>query len=220
MTITTVIFDMDGTLVDTAPDLTAALNHVLNKNDFASIDVEIAKSMIGYGAGAMIQQGLKHLGHVLPRDRISEMEQAFNIYYDNHFTDHCRLFDGIDECLRTLKHQKYQLAVCTNTGEALARQILSELSIIDYFSAVCGGDTFSKKKPNPEPIWGAINAVSGERSRALMVGDSKTDIEAARAAKIPAIGVSYGYSNIPMNDLNPDCTVSSGKALLHEIRNF
>jgi phosphoglycolate phosphatase len=220
MTITTVIFDMDGTLVDTAPDLTAALNHVLNKNDFASINVEIAKSMIGYGAGAMIQQGLKHLGHVVPKDHISEMEKAFNIYYNDHFTDHCRSFEGIDECLRALKDQKYQLAVCTNTGEALARQILSELNIVNLFSAICGGDTFSKKKPNPEPIWGAINAVSGERSRSLMVGDSKTDIEAARAAKIPVIGVSYGYSNIPISDLNPDRTVSSSKALLHEIRSF
>jgi len=210
----TVLFDMDGTLVDTAPDLVASLNSVLSQNGFQTVEERLAKTMIGYGAGAMISEGLKVLGETVSASQLADMEAAFDAYYDINFAEQCRVFDGIEACLKKLSEENTRLAVCTNTGEALAKKILNALDLEKWFHAISGGDTFETKKPDAAPILKTIEAVSGTRDRAIMVGDSKTDVLAARAASIPVIAVTYGYSKEPIETHSPDFIASSGWDIL------
>jgi len=199
MTALTVCFDMDGTLVDTAPDLVGAMNHVLQSNGFDTVAYEQAKTMIGQGAAAMIKSGLGLLGEEVSDERLLSMEAVFADHYDQNYAEQSRVFDGAHEALDALKELECKLVVCSNTGEILVDKILSEFGLRDRFLAICGGDSTEFKKPDPRPLHHIVNLANGSLSRSIMVGDSETDIEAAKRAEFPVIAFDFGYSKTPVH---------------------
>ncbi|MGI6245696.1 MAG: phosphoglycolate phosphatase [Pseudochelatococcus sp.] len=199
------VFDLDGTLADTAPDLVAALNAVLAEEHLPPLAVEDARDLIGAGARALIQRGLQVSGRPAPDDvQLERMFRAFLVHYGAHLNDHTRLFPGVEEALGRFVDEGWILAVCTNKYENHSLQLLDLLGIAGRFTAICGRDTFPYFKPDPRHLTLTIERAGGSERRAVMVGDSQTDIKTARAAGVPVVAVPFGYSDIPVADLAPD----------------
>jgi phosphoglycolate phosphatase len=200
----TVVFDLDGTLVDTAPDLISALNFVLAREGLPAVPLQSARSMIGAGARKLIERGLELEGrHVGPED-ITRLTNDFIDRYAAHIADESRPFEGLEEALDELSSRGYRLAVCTNKLEWLSKLLLDELGLSSRFSAICGADTFGVSKPDPAILKQTVARAGGALASAVMVGDAGTDIGVARRAGIPVIGVSFGYTEVPIADLKPD----------------
>jgi phosphoglycolate phosphatase len=199
-----IVFDLDGTLVDTAPDLVAAVNHVLGREGLPSLPLESARKMIGSGARALIERGLEQEGAVKSPAEVSRMTDDFIDYYRQHIADESRPFEGLDDALDRLAADGYRFAVCTNKLEGLSRLLLDKLKMTSRFAAICGADTFGVAKPDPTPLRETVARAGGDLATAIMVGDSGTDIGAARRAGIPVIGVTFGYTLVPIEDLKPD----------------
>jgi phosphoglycolate phosphatase len=204
-----VVFDLDGTLVDTAPDLVATLNHVFEREGLPPVDYESARNMVGGGARLMIERGLKSDGRTLPPAEIDQLVHDFVAHYSDHIADRSRPFPGVEATLDQLAGAGYRLAVCTNKLEWLSKRLLDALALTGRFAAICGADTFGTPKPNPAILRGTIERAGGSRDRAVMVGDSLTDIATARAAAIPVIAVDFGYTDTPVSELHPDQVVSA-----------
>lgn len=209
LAITTICFDMDGTLVDTAPDLVGAMNYVLSRNGFDTVEYGIAKTMIGQGAAAMIKGGLATLGQTVQDAQLAEMERAFGQYYLRNYATSSKVFDGAEQALDELRKSGCTLAVCSNTGEELVKTILGEFDLLCKFSTICGGDTTPHKKPDPRSLLHAIRQSNGSPSESVMVGDAETDIEAAKRASVPVVAFDFGYSKTPVDQLDPDAVISS-----------
>ncbi len=207
MTPITVVFDLDGTLVDTAPDLVNATNHVLAGIGLPAVPEAVLRPVISIGSRRMIEEGLSYHGRTLEASRVDEMWRALLAYYADNIAVDSRPYPGVDAVLDDLQRQDIIIAVCTNKLEGLSRQLLSALGMARRFSAICGRDTFQVCKPHPDHLIGAITAAGGVARHAVMVGDSDTDVSTAKAAGIPIIGVGFGYSEIPMRDLEPDALI-------------
>ena len=193
-----VAFDLDGTLADTAPDLTAALNHALTEMGRAQVPEESVRHMVGHGARALLQKGLAATGEMTPE----LVERGFPIFLDfyaAHIADRSRPFPGIEAALDTLAARGVRLAVCTNKLEGLSRTLIAALGWEGRFAALVGGDTLPVRKPDPAPLFEAIARAGG--GRAAFVGDSITDTDTARAAGIPCVAVSFGFSDRPPGEL-------------------
>ncbi len=199
------VFDLDGTLVDTAPDLVNALNVALAAERLDPIPLARARDLIGAGARALIERGLKLNNRTLPESRIDDLLQIFLTYYGQHIADHSRPYPGLDEQLMALGDQGWRFAICTNKIESYSVQLIEALRMRHWFEAICGSDTFAFKKPDPRHLTETIALAGG--GPAIMVGDSNTDVATARAAGIPVIGVTFGYTDIPMRDLRPDALI-------------
>jgi phosphoglycolate phosphatase len=204
----TVVFDLDGTLVDTAPDLIEALNVVFVREGLPPVDPAAARDMIGGGARQMIERGLRREGRMLSASTIDRMFADFIAYYADHIADRSQPFPGLDRALDDLAAGGCRFAVCTNKLEGLSRLLLDALGLTRRFAAICGQDTFGVQKPDPEILRRTVQAAGGESHRAVMVGDSGTDIVTARAAGIPIVAVDFGYSETPVRDLSPDRVIS------------
>jgi phosphoglycolate phosphatase len=204
----TVVFDLDGTLVDTAPDLIETLNVVFAREGLPPVDYHQARLMIGGGARRMIECGLQYNGGAAPRGQIDRMFADFIAYYSVHLADKSQPFPGLDAALDQLAEGGCRFAVCTNKLEALSRLLLDALGLTRRFVAICGQDTFGMQKPDPEILRRTIRAAGGEPRRAVMVGDSGTDIVTARAAGVPIVAVDFGYSESPINELGADRLIS------------
>jgi phosphoglycolate phosphatase len=202
--IRTVVFDLDGTLVDTAPDLIAALNFVLEREGMPPVPLQSARTMIGAGARKLIERGLELDGRVTSAEDISRLTSDFIDYYADHIADASRPFEGLEGALDDLSGRGYRFAVCTNKLEWLSKLLLDQLGLSARFSAICGADTFGVSKPDPAILRQTIARAGGEISSAIMVGDAGPDIGVARRAGIPVIGVEFGYTEIPIADLKPD----------------
>jgi phosphoglycolate phosphatase len=201
----TVIFDLDGTLVDSAPDLAFALDAVLVARGAEPLGLEVGRSFIGHGIPRLVQQGLAARGLLAqPLDLVQATEQFLQIYAQN-LTRQTRPYPGARMALERLREQGWRLAVCTNKQETASRAILRALDLAEYFEQVVGPDTFGVSKPDPRPLRGCIP--SGDF--ALLVGDSSVDIEAARAAGIPVILVDWGYGDTSANAPFADAVVAS-----------
>jgi phosphoglycolate phosphatase len=200
----TVVFDLDGTLVDTAPDLIDTLNVVFAHEGLPPVDYAAARNMIGGGARRMIENGLKLEGRPLSSGEIDRMFADFIAYYSDHIANQSRPFPGLDAALDRLLVEDCRFAVCTNKLERLSRLLLDALGLTQRFVAICGQDTFGIQKPDPEILRRTIRAAGGAIGRAVMVGDSGTDIATARAAGIPVVAVDFGYSDPPVARLGPD----------------
>jgi phosphoglycolate phosphatase len=203
-----VVFDLDGTLVDTAPDLTATLNVILRREGLPPVDYEAARNMVGGGARVMLERGLAAAGHSLPTNAVDTLTRDFIEHYGAHLADTSQPFPGAVAALDTLAERGYRLAVCTNKLEWLSVRLLDALGLSKRFSAICGADTFGISKPNPEILRRTIDRAAAARDGAVMVGDSLTDIATARAAGIPVIAVDFGYTDTPVSALAPDRIVS------------
>lgn len=193
-----VAFDLDGTLADTAPDLTAALNHALGVLRRPPVPAEDVRHMVGHGARALLQKGLAATGEMT-----SELvEQGFPIfidYYLAHIAVGTKIFPGLEAALETLAAKGVKLAVCTNKAEGLARELIDSLGWQTRFDSLVGGDTLPVRKPDPAPLFEAIARAGG--GRAAYVGDSITDTDTGIAANIPTIAVTFGFSDRPHDQL-------------------
>jgi phosphoglycolate phosphatase len=201
----TVVFDLDGTLVDTAPDLTNALNDVLTRRGLPRMPISAVRAAVGLGARAMIEEGLQRLGAAA--DDIEPMLEEFLVHYDANIAAESRPFPGAVASLETLKARGAVLAICTNKRERLARKLLAELRLDAYFQAIAGRDSYSVSKPHPGHLVATIAAAGGNAARAVMVGDSDFDLLAAKAASVPIVLVSFGYAPGAPEALLPDAVI-------------
>ena len=202
-----IVFDLDGTLADTAPDLIATLNVILAREDLSPVPVEQANELIGAGARALVARGFELGGRELGPAKADELYRDFLAHYAEHLCVETRLFPGATEALDSLEQDGFRFAVCTNKVEGHSRQLLHALGIAGRFAAICGRDTFAYYKPDPRHLSLTVEAAGGHPSRAIMVGDSITDIATAKAAHIPVVGVSFGYTDRPVRELDPDVVI-------------
>ena len=200
----TVVFDLDGTLVDTAPDLISALNFVLDREGLPPVPLESARTMIGAGARRLIERGLEQDGRSDSPQDITRLTDDFIEYYAAHIADASRPFDGLESALDDLQANGYRFAVCTNKLEWLSKLLLDRLGLSARFAAICGADTFGISKPDPAILQQTVARAGGQLSTTIMVGDAGPDIGVARRAGIPVIGVEFGYTEVPIADLKPD----------------
>jgi phosphoglycolate phosphatase len=200
----TLVLDLDGTLVDTAGDLVATLNQTLANEGLPAAPFESARLSIGHGARMMIEKALK--GHNVPATSadLDRLLADFLRHYAVHIADHSRPFPGAEAALDRFAAAGWRLAICTNKSEPLARDLLVRLGLADRFAVIAGPDTFGIRKPDPGHLTETIRAAGGVREAAIMVGDSKTDIDTALAAKIPVVAVTFGYSPEPIAELGAD----------------
>jgi phosphoglycolate phosphatase len=214
----TIIFDLDGTLVDTAPDLVETLNVVLGREGLAALPYEEARLLVGGGARHMIERGLSSRGKARTKADLDRLFGDFIAYYSGHVADHSRLFPGVVEALDDLAARGCRFAVCTNKLQWLSVRLLDALGVTGRFAAICGQDTFAVQKPHPDALLGTLERAGGVLHRAVMVGDSGTDIATAQAAGMPVIAVDFGYTNIPVTQLGPDKIISHFNELPETIR--
>jgi len=206
-----IVFDLDGTLADTTLDLTASLNYALGALGRPSIPPEDVRRMVGHGARALLRKGLAATGEV----NHALIEQAFPLlvqYYKNHIADHTKPFDGVESALDALDGQGVKLAICTNKLEALSLDLVAALGWQGRFAAVVGGDTLPQRKPDPAPVHEAIGRAGG--GRAAFVGDSISDTDAARAAGIPCVALTFGFSDRPADELGATALIDDYDQLL------
>jgi phosphoglycolate phosphatase len=202
----TIVLDLDGTLVDTAPDLANALNAVLARAGVAPLTLAEVRPIAALGARYMVEEGLRRAGAAAD---VEALLKQFLRHYDLHIADASRPFPGAVEALETLKGAGATLAVCTTKREHFARKLLQTLDLDKYFSGLAGGDTFPHRKPHPAHLTGTIDLAGGDPARAVMVGDTEFDVFTARAAEIPVIGVSFGYAAKPIASYAPDTIIDS-----------
>jgi phosphoglycolate phosphatase len=203
----TLVFDLDGTLVDTAPDLVAATNHVLATLGRAPACEAALRPAVSHGALAMIRTGLGAQCADWPESELYPLFDTFIAHYEAHIATASRPFPGLIAALDRAAEAGHILAVCTNKQERHARQLLTALGLETRFAAITGRDTFAVYKPDPGHLTGTIALAGGLPGRAVMVGDSGTDIATARAARIPVIAVSFGYTDRPIEDFAPDIVI-------------
>src|ERR1019366_2121246 len=209
----TVVFDLDGTLVDTAPDLISALNYVLDREGLPPVPLHAARNMIGAGARRLIEHGLELEGRAASLEDITRLTSGFIDYYAAHIADASRPFEGLESALDDLAALGYRFAVCTNKLEWLSKRLLNQLGLSSRFAAICGADTFGISKPDPAILQQTIVRAGGELSSAIMVGDAGPDIGVARRAGVPVIGVEFGYTEVPIADLKPDRLINHMRGL-------
>jgi len=204
----TIVFDLDGTLIDTAPDLVDTLNVVFKSQGWPPVPFEAARNAIGGGARMMIAHGVAAEGIAVSPEKLEQLFADFIAYYSDHIADRSRPFPGLTDALDLLAANGSRLAVCTNKLERLSVLLLKQLHLADRFSVICGQDTFAIQKPNPEVLRRTVAAAGGSLANAIMIGDSATDIRTARAAGIPVIAVDFGYSDPPVSEFDPDRLIS------------
>lgn len=204
----TIVFDLDGTLVDTAPDLISALNHVLQQEGLPVVPLASARNMIGAGARKLIERGLELEGKTYHSDDVSRLTEDFIAYYAEHIADESRPFDGLEAALDELESRGCRFAVCTNKLEWLSKRLLERLKLAGRFAAICGADTFGISKPDPSFLRQTVSQARGDIARTIMVGDAGPDVGVARRSGVPVIGVTFGYTDVPIADLKPDRLIS------------
>ena len=216
----TVVFDLDGTLVDTAPDLINALNFVLGREGLPPVPLHSARNMIGAGARKLIERGLELEGRFATVEDISRLTSDFIDYYAAHIADVSRPFEGLESALDDLQTLGYRFAVCTNKLEWLSKLLLDRLGLSSRFSAICGADTFGVSKPDPAILQQTVSRAGGHLASTIMVGDAGPDIGVARRAGIPVIGVEFGYTEVPIADLKPDRLIGHMRELPAAVRSL
>ncbi len=204
----TIVYDLDGTLADTAEDLVATLNWLLARERLAPLPVESASSLVGAGARALIKRGFAASGKTLEPRTLETLFVDFLEHYNAHIVVRSRLYPGVDKALHAFARAGWRQAVCTNKIESSARLLITKLGIAERFAFVCGQDTFGIGKPDPMPLLETVAAAGGASQRAIMVGDSGTDILTARAANVRMIAVDFGYTDVPVAELGADRVIS------------
>lgn len=209
----TLIFDLDGTLVDTAPDLLNAANAVLAARGRPPIDPATLHHMVGFGARSLIAQAFAATGGEPAPDEMPALVDLFLAHYGEHLAEQSRPFAGVVETLTHLKDAGTVLGVLTNKPHGLAGTLLEKLNLAPFFTAVLGAGAKPYVKPDPRIFADVLAACEGMPGQAVMVGDSVTDLHTARAAGVPCILMSYGYTPVPVSSLGADL-VLDGFALL------
>ncbi len=216
-----IIFDLDGTLVDTAPDLAAVTDAILAQHGRPPVGIEAIRPMVGDGARRMLERGFEATGGLPGEAELQAAVAAYMVHYGEHIADSSLPFPGVVAALDALADQGCRLGVCTNKTERFAVKLLDALGLLGRFGAVVGGDTLPEKKPAAGHILGTLTRMGGNldlaASEAVMVGDSINDVLAARAARVPVIAVSFGYTAIAPADLGADRLIDHFRDLRHAI---
>jgi phosphoglycolate phosphatase len=200
----TIAFDLDGTLVDTAPDLVDTLNLVLEEAGLPPVPFHEARDLVGGGARALIERGLAFERAKLPVAEVDRLFARFLVHYEARLADRSRAFPDAGATLDALRARGAILVVCTNKLERFSLKLLAALGLADRFALIAGADTFPVRKPDPAHLLSAVARAGGRSSAAVMVGDSETDVLTARRAKVPVVAVSWGYSRVPAGELGAD----------------
>ena len=195
----TILFDLDGTLVDTAPDLMLAHNHVMRKFGYPTKSTEDIRNLVGKGAGALIGRSIwgqakKEFSKVLDEKIKDEMVKEFVNFYGKNIVNESTLIIGVKDFLIWCKEQNMSMAVCTNKQEHLSNDLLKKIGIYDFFEYVAGSNTFDYCKPDPRHLTNVVEILDGDLKKTIMIGDSETDANAAKAAEIPVILLENGYT--------------------------
>jgi phosphoglycolate phosphatase len=207
MTSPTFAFDLDGTLIDSAPDLLGTLNVVLGEAGLAPVSAAEANGLFGGGARVLIERGLALHRVRLSPAAVDKMFEDFLAHYEQHLADQSRPFPGAIEALDALAATGGRLVIVTNKLERFAVKLMQELGLAERFALIAGADTFAARKPDPAHLLGAIAKVGGRSTQAVMIGDSETDVTAARRANVPVVAVTWGYSAVPARELAADRVV-------------
>lgn len=202
-----VVFDLDGTLVDTAPDLVASLNHAVTQAGIAPVSYGDLTHLVGHGARAMIERTFALRQKPLAEDLLEWQLREFVDFYHGSMPGDSLPYPGLVDALDRLSGAGFKLAVCTNKPEKLATRLLERLGLIERFAAISGGDTFEVRKPNAEHLLRTITNAGGSAGRSVMVGDSLNDILVARNAMVPSVAVPFGYSDVPVESLEPTLVI-------------
>ena len=216
----TVVFDLDGTLVDTAPDLIDTLNTTFAREGLPPVPYDQARNMIGGGVRRLIEKGLKAEGRHCEDNALDRLFNEFIAHYSDHIADRSRPFPGLDTALDDLAGSGCRLAVCTNKFERLSRLLLDALGLSRRFAAICGPDTFGIPKPDPKILIRTVAQAGGDIAHAVMVGDSVTDIATARNAGVAVVAVDFGYTEVPVAELKPDRIIGHFKDLADTLRDL
>jgi phosphoglycolate phosphatase len=214
----TLVFDLDGTLVDTAPDLVAATNHVLQHVGLPQVDEKSLRPWIGHGAAYMVEHAMGPAAKELTAAQQAHLLEVYLEYYGRNIAVGSQPFEGTIDALESLSRQGAKLAVCTNKMEGMSRTLLDALGMTGYFASIAGRDTLPVFKPDPGHLLGTIRLAGGEAERAVMIGDSRTDIATAKAANVPVVAVSFGYTDVPVSQLGPDAVIDHYRDLEGAIR--
>lgn len=204
----TVIFDLDGTLVDSAPDLADALDLLLIERGHAPLGLDRVRGLIGHGVAELVRKGLAQYNDRPAPDELAQSVQRFLKHYTVHLSRKSKPYPGAVDALTELRQAGYRLVVCTNKLEASARGLLQDLGLLPAFALVAGPDTFGVAKPDPAHLLRCLPDSNPASFPAVVVGDSEIDLAAARAANLPIIAATWGYARQPLAALNPDALVS------------
>ena len=194
-----ILFDLDGTLADTAPDLMKAHNHVMNKFGYSSKNMDEIRNLVGRGAAVMIGRSIwgsarKELSKISDEKIKKDMTKEFIKFYENNLVVETKLLNGVESFLLWAKSKNISMGVCTNKQEHLAIQLLKKINIYDFFEYVAGGNTFDFCKPDPRHITNMVEIMGGDIKNSIMIGDSENDADAAKSAGVPMILVEDGYT--------------------------
>lgn len=207
--IAAVVWDLDGTLVDSAADIAAALNRLLSEDGLPELDDDLIRDMIGEGVPTLIRRGLAAHHVSADEERLGQLVERFLVIYSAAATASTRLFPGVREVLATLGDSGIRQGVCTNKPEAITRQVLAGLDIASHFDAVIGGDTLPRNKPDPLPLRTTLQRLGVEPGQALMVGDSAIDVMMAHAAGVDVTFVTFGYGPEPAEPHRADYRIDA-----------
>jgi phosphoglycolate phosphatase len=208
MTKPTLVFDLDGTLADTAPDLLSSLNHCLALEGIEPVDAATLKSYVGHGARVMLERAFSARRRPLPIEKLDRLQAVFFEHYSAEMPGKTALYPGVMRVMDEFANHGCVLAICTNKLESMSVRLLEGLGIAGRFGAICGGDTFAYRKPDPRHLFETIAKAGGATDRSVLIGDSRTDIDTAKAAGIPVIAVDFGYSDRHVREFEPSRIIS------------
>jgi len=208
-----VVFDLDGTLLDTHADLVESLNHTIAELGVAPVSYDDLTHLVGHGAKVMIERACKLRGRPLQPEQLPTLLDRFIAHYANNMPGRTVPYPGLVDAMEQLKSADCRLAVCTNKLEGLARSLIEKLELAHYFDVITGGDTFAVRKPDPQHLLGTIERAGGNARNSVMIGDSVNDILVARNAGVPSIAVPFGYSDVPVETLGPTRVITHFKEL-------
>jgi phosphoglycolate phosphatase len=208
MPIEALIFDLDGTLVDTAPDLLHATNHALSLIERPPVTMAELRTFVGHGAMNLIERGTLATGSAVDQVTLKRLHAAFLTYYGDNIAVESAIFEGLEELIAKASASRLKLGVCTNKVEWLSIKLMQELGVMPPFTAVVGGDTLPLMKPDPAPYLETARRLGVAANKTLMLGDSETDIRTAQNVGVPVIAVTFGYTARPVQEFNPDHVIS------------
>ena len=217
MTAPTILFDLDGTLLSTAPDLLASLNFVMEQEGLRPLTQAEVGYQFGQGARAMIIHAYKHNAARADDGHLAALTERFVQHYADNMPGQSALFPGLAEAMDRLENAGMTLAVCTNKREELASRLLDGLDLSRRFAAICGGDTFPVRKPDGKHLTMTVERAGGDPSRAVMIGDSSSDILGAKDANMPSIAVPFGYTDKPVESFGPDRIIEAYSELTADL---
>lgn len=217
MSASLVVFDLDGTLIDTAHDLVASLNHTIGIEGLEPVGYSDLTYLVGHGGLVMIKRAFALRGREISESELQRMLGVFVDHYADAMPGVSVPYPGLTGAMERLAGAGYRLAVCTNKMEGLARRLLDGLGLTARFAAITGGDTFAVRKPDAEHLLGTVRLAEADPRRTVMIGDSLNDMLVARNADVPSIGVPFGYSDVPVAELEPNHVIAHFDELTPEL---